>query len=296
MLGISAAVDSTAPAKEAVLVGTLTQCHSVFDCKSSDLQLVRVTSAGVVKKLGVIYTGIPDAQRLSTTVVAAGSASTGIYMVCCHISTLLFSSSVTTSEIFVMREALAYFYRQVLVTSAVDLNTTAIVLRVSADALSFTVAASKSLPYINSTSLSLDQAASCVFVSPPVALLGISATDALLLCRYASTWNGTVFKISLDSSLSLTTTTAGLMYSQPDVYPLAASPIDDHGASRSCSTQQRRRLITAAGLISAAVFPLLDSPCMHVYTFNTSSGTAIQVCRRLLNRCILLILWRSLPA
>ena len=49
------------------------------------------------------------------------------------------------------------------------------------------------------------------------------------LCRYASTWNGTVFRISLDSSLSLATTTAGVLYSQPDVYPLAASPIDSLG-------------------------------------------------------------------
>ncbi len=59
-----------APARsECVLVGTLKifkQCHSVFDCKTTDLQLVRATGEGVVKKLGVIYRGIPDAQRLST--------------------------------------------------------------------------------------------------------------------------------------------------------------------------------------------------------------------------------------
>ena len=31
----------------------------------------------------------------------------------------------------------------------------------------------------------------------------------------------------------------------------------------------------------AAVFPLLDDPCMHVMTFNTSSGASTQACRTL---------------
>jgi hypothetical protein len=103
-----------------VLLGTLKQCHSIFDCKTTVLQFVRVTGEGVVKKLGVICSGIPDAQVLSTTVVAAGSAASGIYML--------------------------------LVTSPFQLNTTAVVLLVAADAMSFTIAASKSLPY---SSLSL---------------------------------------------------------------------------------------------------------------------------------------------
>jgi hypothetical protein len=123
------AVCTAAPAhSQSVLVATLKQCRSAFDCKTTDLQLVRVTGEGVVKKLGIIYRGIPDAQRMSTTVIAAGSAASGIYMI--------------------------------LVTSAVDLNTTAIVLRVAADASSFTVAAIKSVPYINATSISLDESAS----------------------------------------------------------------------------------------------------------------------------------------
>jgi hypothetical protein len=129
------AVSAAAPARsESVLVGTLKQCHSVFDCKTTDLQLVRVTGEGVVKKLGIIYRGIPDAQRLSTTVVAAGSAASGIYMV--------------------------------LVTSPVDLNTTAVVLRVAADAQSFSVAASKAVPYINATSISFDESASFACAHP----------------------------------------------------------------------------------------------------------------------------------
>ena len=66
--------------------------------------------------MGIIYRGIPDAQRLSTTVIAAGSAASGLYMV--------------------------------LVTSPVDLNTTAVVLLVAAEALSFTVAANKAMPRI----------------------------------------------------------------------------------------------------------------------------------------------------
>ena len=122
---------SAAPHSSTVLLGTLKQCHSIFDCKTSDLQFVRVTGVGVVKKLGVIYSGIPDAQLLSTTVVAAGSATSGIYML--------------------------------LVTSPVQLNTTAVVLRVAADAMSFTIAASKSLPYINATSVSLDETESCAY-------------------------------------------------------------------------------------------------------------------------------------
>lgn len=200
------AVSAAAPARsESVLVGTLKQCHSVFDCKTTDLQLVRVTGEGVVKKLGIIYRGIPDAQRLSTTVVAAGSAASGIYMV--------------------------------LVTSPVDLNTTAVVLRVAADAQSFSVAASKAVPYINATSISFDESASFA---------------------YASTWNGTVFQISLEPAMSLATSSVGALYTQPDVYPLTASPID------------------SLGLLHAAVFPLLDDPCMHVVTFNTSSGAATQ--------------------
>ena len=205
-MSTSAAAASPAPARSrAVLRGTLKVCHSIIDCKTSDLQLVRVTGAGTVKKLGIIYSGIPDAQRLSTTIVTAGSAATGIFIV--------------------------------LITSPVDLNTTAVVLRVPADASSFTIAASKTVPYINSTSLSYDLAASCA---------------------YASTWNGTVIKISLDPTLSLTTSSAGLLYSQPNIYPLSASPID------------------ALGQIHAAVFPLLDDPCMHVITFNTTSGTSTQ--------------------
>jgi len=212
---------AAAPARSgAVLLGTLKVCHSIIDCKTSDLQLVRVNGGGVVKTLGIIYTGIPDAQRLSTTVVAAGSAATGLCIV--------------------------------LITSPVDLNTTAVVLRVAADASSFTIAASKSVPYINSTHLSYDEAASCA---------------------YASTWNGTVYvpptlptmqncnnsiryKIALDSSLSLATSSAGQLYSQPNVYPLTASPID------------------ALGLLHAAVFPLLDDPCMHVISLNTTSGSS----------------------
>ncbi len=127
---LSASSAAFAPAhSDSVLVGTLAQCHSLFDCKTTDLQFVRVTGAGSVKKLGVIYWGIPDAQRLSTTVVAAGSAASGIYVV--------------------------------LITSPVELNTTAVVLRVAADASSFTIAASKSVPYINSTSISIDDAESC---------------------------------------------------------------------------------------------------------------------------------------
>ncbi len=126
----AAAAAAAAPARSsAVLVGTLKQCHSAFDCKTSDLQFVRVTGEGVVKKLGVIYTGIPDAERLSTTVVAAGSAASGIFIV--------------------------------LVTSPVSLNTTAVVLHIAADASSYTVAASKAVPYINATAISLDLAESC---------------------------------------------------------------------------------------------------------------------------------------
>jgi hypothetical protein len=126
---ISAATAAVAPThSDSVLVGTLAQCHSIFDCKTTDLQFVRVTGAGVVKKLGVIYRGIPDAQRLSTTVVAAGSAAKGIYIV--------------------------------LITSPVQLTTTAVVLHVAADASSFTIAASKSVPYINSTSITIDDAES----------------------------------------------------------------------------------------------------------------------------------------
>ncbi len=124
------AAAAAAPARStAVLVGTLKQCHSPFDCKTSDLQFVRVTGEGVVKKLGVIYRGIPDAERLSTTVVAAGSAASGLFIV--------------------------------LVTSPISLNTTAVVLHVAADASSYTVAASKAVPYINSTAISLDLAESC---------------------------------------------------------------------------------------------------------------------------------------
>lgn len=122
---------SAAPDSSTVLLGMLKQCHSIFDCKTSDLQFVRVTGEGVMKKLGVIYSGIPDAQVLSTTVVATGSAASGIYML--------------------------------LVTSPVQLNTTAVVIRVAADAMSFTIAASKSLPYINATSLSLDETESCAY-------------------------------------------------------------------------------------------------------------------------------------
>jgi hypothetical protein len=59
-----------------------------------DLQLARVTGEGVVRNLGIIYRGIPDAQR------------------------------------------------------PVDLNTTAVVLLVAAEALSFTVAANKAMPRI----------------------------------------------------------------------------------------------------------------------------------------------------
>ncbi len=130
-----AAAATAAPARSsAVLLGTLKECHSAFDCKTSDLQFVRVTGEGVVKKLGVIYTGIPDAKRLSTTVVAAGSAASGMYMV--------------------------------LITSPVDLNTTAVVLRVASDGLSFTVAVSKAVPYINATSVTLHDTESCACVPP----------------------------------------------------------------------------------------------------------------------------------
>jgi hypothetical protein len=140
-----AAAAVPAPARsESVLVGTLKQCHSVFDCKTTDLQLARVTGEGVVKKLGIIYRGIPDAQRLSTTVIAAGSAASGLYMV--------------------------------LVTSPVDLNTTAVVLHVAADALSFSVAASKAMPYINATAISFDEPAACVCERPPLLMNPNSAT------------------------------------------------------------------------------------------------------------------------
>jgi lipoprotein-anchoring transpeptidase ErfK/SrfK len=139
----SVAIAAAAPARsESVLVGTLKQCHSAFDCKTTDLQLARVTGEGVVKKLGIIYRGIPDAQRLSTTVVAAGSAASGIFMV--------------------------------LVTSPVELNTTAVVLRIAADALSFTVVASKAIPYINATAISFDEPATCACGRPDPILPAVS--------------------------------------------------------------------------------------------------------------------------
>jgi hypothetical protein len=48
-----------------------------------------------------------------------------------------------------------------LAMNTLELNTTAVVLRVAADAASFTIAASKSVPYINSTSITIDDAESC---------------------------------------------------------------------------------------------------------------------------------------
>jgi hypothetical protein len=103
--------------------------------------------------------------------------------------------------------------------------------------------------------------------------------------RYACTWNGTVFRISLDPTLSLATSIAGVLYTQPDVYPLTASPIDSLGAQRQCHLRQCKSVTFGAGLLHAAVFPLLDDPCMHVMTFNTSSGAASQVLRHLRQRC-----------
>jgi hypothetical protein len=58
----------------------------------------------------------------------------------------------------------------------VDLNTTAVVLHVAADALSFTVAASKAMPYINATAISFDEPAACVCERPPLLMNPNSAT------------------------------------------------------------------------------------------------------------------------
>lgn len=51
-----------------------------------------------------------------------------------------------------------------------------------------------------------------------------------------------MFRIALDSSLSLATSAAGQLYTQPNVYPLAASPVDHLGAPPPPSPHPLHRL------------------------------------------------------